>query len=84
MAAHLQFYNALAKAPTSTATGNLAMKLIQTVLSPRRFAHRAAEFDEVRARVNLFLAFRGWHLFENGKFGRVAKLGRGRAQLIRE
>jgi uncharacterized protein (TIGR02391 family) len=68
-----RIYNALANAQNSTATGNLAMKLIQTVLSPRRFVHRAAEFDEARARVNQFLAFRGWHLFENGKFGRVAQ-----------
>jgi hypothetical protein len=57
-----RIYNALANAQNRTATGNLAMKLIQTVLSPRRFVHRAAEFDEARARVNEFLAFRGWHL----------------------
>lgn len=68
-----RIYNALANAQNSTRTGNLAMKLIQTVLAPRRFVHKAAEFDEARARVNQFLAFRGWHLFDNGKFGRVAQ-----------
>lgn len=68
-----RIYNALANAQNSTGTGNLAMKLIQTVLSPRRFVHRAAEFDDARARVNQFLAFRGWHLFNTGKFGRVAQ-----------
>jgi hypothetical protein len=68
-----RIYNAVTNAQNSTATGNLAMKLIQTVLSPRRFVHRAAEFEEVRTRVNQFLAFRGWHLFENGKFGHVVK-----------
>jgi len=44
-----RIYNALANAQNSTATGNLAMKLIQTILSPRRFVHKAAEFDEARA-----------------------------------
>jgi hypothetical protein len=66
-------YNALANAQSSTATGNFAMRLIQTVLSPKRFVQRATEFDGARANVNQFLAFRGWHLFENGKFGRVAQ-----------
>jgi uncharacterized protein (TIGR02391 family) len=68
-----RIYNALANAQNRTGTGNHAMKLIQTVLCPKRFVHRAAEFDDVRARVNQFLAFRGWHLLDNGKFSRVAQ-----------
>jgi uncharacterized protein (TIGR02391 family) len=68
-----RIYNALANAQNSTGTGNLAMKLIQTVLSPKRFVHRAAEFNDARARVNQFLAFRGWHLIDTGKFSRVAQ-----------
>jgi uncharacterized protein (TIGR02391 family) len=68
-----RIYNALANAQNSTGTGNFAMRLIQTVLSPKRFVQRATEFDGARASVNQFLAFRGWHLFENGKFGRVAQ-----------
>jgi uncharacterized protein (TIGR02391 family) len=66
-------YNALANAQNCTGTGNLAMKLIQTVLSPRRFVHKAENFDDARARVNEFLAFHGWHLLSNGKYDRVAQ-----------
>jgi len=81
-----RIYNALAHAQNSTHTGNLVMKFIQTALAPRRFVHRAAEFDDLRTRVNNFLAFRGWQLFENGKFGRVVEastIGEARARADR-
>lgn len=88
-----RIYNALANAQNRTGTGNLAMKLIQTVLSPRRFVHRAGEYDDARAVANQFLAFRGWHLRDDGRFSRVAqaatigdakeRAGRLRAELER-
>jgi hypothetical protein len=43
-----RIYNALANAQNSTGTGNFAMRLIQTVLSPKRFVQRATEFDGAR------------------------------------
>lgn len=83
-----RIYNALAYAQTSTQTGNLAMKFIQIVLAPKRFVHKAAEFDDVRSRVNHLLAFHGWQLVENGKFDRVSQAStideaRGRADRLR-
>ncbi|MEA3188727.1 MAG: hypothetical protein QOD99_2557 [Chthoniobacter sp.] len=68
-----RIYNALAHAQNQTRTGNLAMKFIQTALSPKRFLNRAGEFDSLRTVVNEILAFRGWHLHGNGKFGPVVK-----------
>jgi len=81
-----RIYNALAHAQNSTQTGNFAMKFIQTALAPKRFVHNAAEFDDLRARLNHLLAFRGWQFFENGKFGRVAQastIGEARARADR-
>src|SRR5205823_15048323 len=81
-----RIYNAFARAQNSTHTGNFVMKFIQTALAPKRFVHNAAEFEDLRSRVNNFLAFRGWQLFENGKFGRVAEastIGEARARADR-
>lgn len=69
----LRIKNALAHAQNATQTGNLAMKFVQTVLAPKRFVQKAAEFEAHRMRVNKFLAFRGWQLLPNGKFEPVVK-----------
>ncbi len=68
-----RIYNAFAHAQNSTQTGNLIMKFVQTVLAPRRFVQGAESFDTHRSEVNHLLAFRGWHLHDNGKFGRVSQ-----------
>ncbi len=65
--------NALAHAQNQTQTGNLAMKFIQTAVSPKRFVENPDGFESHRVRVNLFLAFRGWQLLPDGKFSRVEK-----------
>src|SRR4051794_22960222 len=49
------------------------MRFIQSALDPRRFLAKPAEFDALRAWANELLAFRGWHLHPDGKFGRVQK-----------
>lgn len=67
----IRIYNAFSRAQNITQTGNLIMKFVQTVLSPKRFVQGAESFDGYRNEVNQLLAFRGWHLHENGKFGRV-------------
>ena len=89
----MRIYNAFAHAQNSTQTGNLIMKFVQTVLAPRRFVQGTESYDIYRNEVNQLLAFRGWHLYENGKFGKVssattideakARAGRLRAELER-
>jgi uncharacterized protein (TIGR02391 family) len=66
-----RIYNALARAQTQTQTGNFPMKFVQTALSPKRFLNRTSAFDSCRSKVNEILAFRGWHIVNNGKFRRV-------------
>jgi uncharacterized protein (TIGR02391 family) len=66
-----RIYNTLAWAQTRTQTGNFPMKLVQTALSPKRFLNRTSAFDSCRSKVNEILAFRGWHIVNNGKFRRV-------------
>ncbi len=66
-----RIYNALARAQSQTQTGNFPMKFVLTALSPKRFLNRTSTFDNCRSRVNEILAFRGWHILNNGKFRRV-------------
>ncbi len=67
-----RIYNVLAEAQNRTQTGNFAMKLIQTALSPRRYVNRQDEHEALREAVNRHLAFHGYYIQPDGKFQKIA------------
>lgn len=66
-----RIFNVLAAKQNKTGTGNFALLLTQTLLSPKRFVNEPDQFEVLRERVNLQLAFHGWQLTSGAQFEAV-------------
>ena len=67
-----RLYSALASGQTEYQCSNHTLAVIKTILDPVRFVETPGEFEAVRKRLNMILAFGGFEYEANGDFRRCS------------
>jgi uncharacterized protein (TIGR02391 family) len=65
-----RIYENVSRAQTAERTGSALVRFIRAAATPTRFANRAAEYNELRAQLNVTLAFHGLELRDDGRLYR--------------